>query len=80
MFVKEGSVIPFGKTDDKPDYDYSDGIEWNVYPSCDGKKHEGAVLDGNGNVIARLEVVTDCSGKVSYEKFGNGSDVSVIIK
>lgn len=80
VFVKDGSVIPFGKTDDKPDYDYSDGIEWNVYPSCDGKKHEGAVLDGNGNVIARLEVVTDCSGKVSYEKFGNGSDVSVIIK
>lgn len=31
LFVKEGSIIPMGSCDTKPDYDYADGIVYHIY-------------------------------------------------
>ncbi|MCW4385206.1 alpha-xylosidase [Salinibacterium sp. SYSU T00001] len=32
LYVREGAVIPFGARDDRPDYDYLDGLELRVFP------------------------------------------------
>ena len=79
VFVKEGAVIPFGKTDDKPDYDYSDNLVWHVYPAKAGSTGIGKVLDVDGSILAQLTATTGTDGTVSYEKYGKGSDITVVI-
>lgn len=36
LMVRENSVIPMGMTDDRPDYDYADGVELHVFEPRDG--------------------------------------------
>lgn len=43
LMVKEGSVIALGAHDDKPDYDYGDGVELRVYALKDGISAETVV-------------------------------------
>jgi alpha-D-xyloside xylohydrolase len=36
LYVREGAVLPIGARDDRPDYDYRDGLTLDVYPGPDG--------------------------------------------
>ncbi|MGW2148935.1 alpha-xylosidase [Nonomuraea bangladeshensis] len=38
IYVREGAVLPVGARDDRPDYDYLDGLTLRVYPGPDGEK------------------------------------------
>jgi alpha-D-xyloside xylohydrolase len=44
LYVREGAVLPLGAVDDRPDYDYLDGLELAVYP---GRQPERKVLVTN---------------------------------
>ena len=54
LMVKEGSVIALGAHDDKPDYDYGDGVELRVYALKDGVSAETVVygMDQSAEVKA----------------------------
>lgn len=54
LMVKEGSMIALGAHDDKPDYDYGDGVELRVYALKDGVSAETVVygLDQSAKVKA----------------------------
>lgn len=43
LMVKENSIVALGAHDDKPDYDYGDGVELRVYALKDGKTAEAIV-------------------------------------
>ncbi len=77
VFVREGSVIPFGTIDDKPDYDYKSNLEWHVYPSVTGNQREGKLLAADGTVAARLSVSVQKDGTV--QTAGNET-ASVVIE
>jgi alpha-D-xyloside xylohydrolase len=36
LYVREGAVGPVGARDDRPDYDYLDGLTLHVFPGPDG--------------------------------------------
>ncbi|MBD8586077.1 alpha-xylosidase [Frigoribacterium sp. CFBP 8766] len=36
LYVREGAVVPVGARDDRPDYDYLDGLTLHVFPGPDG--------------------------------------------
>lgn len=38
LYVREGAVLPLGARDDRPDYDYRDGLTLAVYPGPDGER------------------------------------------
>ena len=38
LYVREGAVLPLGARDDRPDYDYRDGLTLVVYPGPDGDR------------------------------------------
>ncbi|MGA4991802.1 alpha-xylosidase [Nonomuraea bangladeshensis] len=38
IYVREGAVLPVGARDDRPDYDYLDGLTLRVYPGPDGER------------------------------------------
>jgi alpha-D-xyloside xylohydrolase len=71
LLVREGAVMPMGAVEDRPDYDYADGVTLHVFPSACGDSAEVSVpaLDGTVSataVVRRLEdslVVTVEGGK-----------------
>ena len=47
-FVREGAVIPIGNRDDRPDYDYMDGLTLNVYKLYDGMNKSVILYNSKG--------------------------------
>ncbi len=50
LFVREGTILPIGAFDDRPDYDYLDGIALRFYNFSDGSKTERNIYDINGQL------------------------------
>ncbi|AQZ63972.1 alpha-xylosidase [[Actinomadura] parvosata subsp. kistnae] len=63
IYVREGAVLPVGGRDDRPDYDYLDGLTLLVYPGPDGETTV-TVTDPATGVPARF-TVTRSGGEVS---------------
>ncbi len=36
LMVRPGTVLPLGAVDDRPDYDYADGVTFRIYELTDG--------------------------------------------
>ena len=47
LMVRPGTVLPLGKCDTRPDYDYADGVELHVY-HLDGGRDSGMPHSGAG--------------------------------
>ena len=50
------AVLPIGKVADRPDYDYTDGLELHVYQLPEGEKRVVRVPDLQGRVAATYTV------------------------
>ena len=68
LMVRPGTVLPMGKQDDRPDYDYTDGLELHVYQLAEGQTVNVKIPDLKGKLAAtytvtmkngKAEVVTD---------------------
>ena len=68
LMVRPGTVLPMGKHDDRPDYDYTDGLELHVYQLAEGQTVTVKIPDLKGQLAAtytvtmkngQAEVVTD---------------------
>ena len=56
LMVRPGTVLPIGKVADRPDYDYTDGLELHVYQLPEGEKRVVRVPDLQGRVAATYTV------------------------
>lgn len=56
LLVRPGSVIPVGDTDDRPGYDYADGVTFQVYEVADGATMSALVPTREGVEALALEV------------------------
>ena len=59
LMAKEGSVIPMGKCDTRPDYDYLDGVELHVYALGEGKSASCTLYDLHGKRAADFTVTME---------------------
>ena len=59
LMVRPGTVLPLGARDDKPDYDYADGVELHVYGLNDGESREVRLYALNGAVSAVYTVTME---------------------
>lgn len=50
LYVREGAVIPIGARDDRPDYDYLDGLTLDVYPGGSAETTV-SVIDADGAAV-----------------------------
>jgi alpha-D-xyloside xylohydrolase len=50
LLVRPGAVLPVGATDDRPDYDYADGVTLRVYGLADGASVTTEVPTAAGDV------------------------------
>ena len=65
LMARPNSVIPMGANEERPDYDYTDGLELHVFRPEDGEITV-KVPDVNGNVAATY-TVTVKAGEVSVQ-------------
>ena len=68
LLVKENSIVALGARDDRPDYDYGDGVELRIYELADGVRATDVVFG-----MDNAEEV-----KVSAERQGNTITVNVM--
>ena len=66
LMVRPGTVLPLGKNDMRPDYDYTDGLELHAYKLSEGQTVVVTVPNLKGNVAATY-TVTKQNGKVSVK-------------
>ncbi len=59
LMVRPGTVLPLGKCDSRPDYDYADGVELHVYQVADGETVKVTIPDLKGNVACTFEVTME---------------------
>lgn len=62
LMVRPGTVLPMGKHDDRPDYDYTDGLELHVYQLAEGQTVTAKIPDLKGK-LAVTYTVTMKNGK-----------------
>ena len=56
LMVRPGTVLPMGKQDDRPDYDYTDGLELHVYQLAEGQIVTVKIPDLKGQLAATYTV------------------------
>ena len=56
LFVRENCVLPVGARDDRPDYDYADGVTLHLYNIADGARIVTAIPDVHGKTAATFTV------------------------
>ena len=64
LMVRPGTVLPMGARDDRPDYDYADGVELHVFQLAEGESREVKLYDLKGNVAAPFSL-SRAAGKLS---------------
>lgn len=57
LMVRENSIIAMGACDDRPDYDYADGVELRVYALTDGQECSTVVYDMQQKADLQVSVV-----------------------
>jgi alpha-D-xyloside xylohydrolase len=53
LYVAPGTVLPWGREDQRPDYDYADGVVLRVFALADGQRAPFAVAGLDGRIAAR---------------------------
>ena len=66
LMVRPGTVLPLGAVDNRPDYDYLDGLELHVYQLEDGESQTVTIPDLKGNVAATFTVTME-NGEAKVE-------------
>lgn len=56
LMVRPGTVLPMGKHNDRPDYDYTDGLELHVYQLAEGQTVTVKIPDLKGQLAATYTV------------------------
>ena len=57
LMVRENSIIAMGVCNDRPDYDYADGVELRVYALTDGQECSTVVYDMKQQADLQISVV-----------------------
>ncbi|WEG13559.1 alpha-xylosidase [Pullulanibacillus sp. KACC 23026] len=72
LFVRENSVVAFGNVTDKPDYDYTEDVTFQVFELADGASVQTKVEAEEGNQTLTL-TLTKNGDQVVAETSGSGS-------
>ncbi|WP_136604026.1 alpha-xylosidase [Paenibacillus dokdonensis] len=72
LYVRPGSIIPVGAVEDKPDYDYADGVVLHIFAPEEGKEMRVIVPDMKGQPALTVAAV-QTTGKLSVKVEGAGA-------
>jgi alpha-D-xyloside xylohydrolase len=78
LLARPGSVIPVGAVEDRPDYDYADGVTLQAYELADGARVTTEVPAVTGEVAATFTTCRD-GAAVTVEASGGARDWRVLL-
>ncbi|WP_339245051.1 alpha-xylosidase [Paenibacillus sp. FSL F4-0243] len=79
LFVRQNSLLAIGSVDNKPDYDYANGVKFGLYSLEDGTTTSATVRDLKG--APELTVKADRKGStVTVTAEGSGKEFSLSLK
>jgi alpha-D-xyloside xylohydrolase len=73
LYVRDGAVLAVGSRDDRPDYDYLEGLTLVVYPSTSGAARTITVIQPDGATADFLVERTATGARVSSSHVGTWS-------
>lgn len=71
LFVRGNSFLALGATDNRPDYDYADGVELGLYALEDGREASVVVRNMDGQVELIVRAVREGS-RITVKSEGSG--------
>ncbi len=77
LLARENSIVAIGANDQRPDYDYGEGLTLHVFELS--SKAEALVNDAKGNDMLRVCAVND-GGKVTLHFEGAAKNLSVLMR
>ena len=77
LYVRPGSVIPFGASGDSPAYNYADGVTLKIYEPEDNETIVCDVPDASGETA--LHFSCERSGNIFRLFLAGGSDVHILL-
>ncbi|MCD7725403.1 MAG: alpha-xylosidase [Clostridiales bacterium] len=57
LMARENSIIAIGACEDKPDYDYADGVELRVYALLEGQETSAVIYDMQQKIALTADIV-----------------------
>jgi alpha-D-xyloside xylohydrolase len=78
LLVRPNSVIPIGSRNDRPDYDYSDGVTLHIYQLEDGKRVQVEIPSTDGKIETTFQVRRD-GDEIRVQRQGGSKKWSVCL-
>lgn len=79
LLARENSIIVFGNTDNRTEYDYDKNPSFNIFELVENKKARTSIYDMNGVKRALISAVKS-EGKISIEVRGIEGEYNVILR
>ncbi|HHV94751.1 MAG TPA: alpha-xylosidase [Firmicutes bacterium] len=79
LMVRENSIIPVGAVEDRPDYDYTQGITFHVFELQDGQTTKAEVPNLRGKTAMAISVQR-VGRRYSVRAYGEARDWSIILR
>ena len=79
LMIRDNSIVTMGKYNTRPDYDYSDGVEFHLFGLQDGVKAETTVF----NTAGKLELTAQAMRKgkmISFDLTGDAKTWFVVLR
>ena len=76
LMVRENSIVAMGAHDDRPDYDYADNVQLNVYAPVDGQTIRTVVYGMDQNAELHVSVVKE-GDRITIQADGTGKPYTV---
>ena len=79
LYVRENTILAMGSCDSKPDYDYKDGVELQIYALTEGTEAICEVPDISGNAALTVKAVKE-NGKITINRLGASDQMTFVLK
>jgi len=79
LFAREGSLIPVGAEDGRPDYDYASGTAFHLFPLREGKETAADVCGADGKPVFTVSVSRE-GGAYRVRTSGRAADWSLVLR
>ena len=78
LMVRPNSVIAVGGSEERPDYDFGDGVTLRIYELADGKHITAVIPSTDGGVDVKFEVKRE-DHKITVERYGTAKQWQLLL-
>jgi alpha-D-xyloside xylohydrolase len=78
LFIRENSIVAIGSHDNRPDYEYADGVELHISSLCEGVMANTVVFDSNSKKELEVSALLE-NGSITITACGEGKPWTALL-